>query len=339
LLFWGAVIVFYTYYFGRESDSYWPSFVIVSLLLPVTAGTAILFTRFLIPRYLLARRYVRFAVYCVYALIGSLYLELLIVFLTFIFVADYQLRVLDPSTLDLVDLLVGMYLVVLFLVSWNLQQRWSAMRSRQERLERERLEAQLKLKEVQLKMLQAQVHPHFLFNTLNNLYSLTLERSERAADVVLRLSELLDYMLYKGDQDLVPLKEEIACIHNYIALEQLRFSERIEIRFECTGSTEGVLIAPLILLPLVENCFKHGVRPSVGSAWVFLTLTVSGTELILLAQNSVSDGRSAPGAEGIGLPNLRKRLELLYPDRHRLILDANRDTFRVELGLNLDRRS
>ena len=331
-------MAFYTVYFGQRQDAYGQSLIFVSLLLPITIGTTYFLLYRLIPRYLLTRRYGYFALYFCYTLVLSLYLELLLVVVLYITVAEYQALVVAAGLVDLLDVIVGMYLVVFLATALHLLKRWYSMQAVNAQLERARLEAEVKLKEAQLKLLKSQIHPHFLFNTLNNLYGLTLEQSDRAPDVVLRISEMLDYMLYRGDAPHVPLSGEIEHLRNYLALEQLRYDDRVQINFETEGAFESVDIAPLLLIPFVENSFKHGVSQSSGTGWVHLHLTLREEVLVFIVQNSKgSKPAVAPRevAEGIGLNNVKQRLDLLYPSRHTLIITENEHDFKVELNLHL----
>ncbi len=132
------------------------------------------------------------------------------------------------------------------------------------KLEKNALTTELKLKEAELKLLKAQIHPHFLFNTLNNLYGLTLEKSDEAPDLVLRLSDILDYILYRCDEKYVPLTEEINMIKNYLEIEKIRYSEKLSLETNFPDKTSAFKIAPLILLPFIENAFKHGVSKYPG---------------------------------------------------------------------------
>jgi LytS/YehU family sensor histidine kinase len=201
-------------------------------------------------------------------------------------------------------------------------------------LEREKLKAELQL-------LKAQVHPHFLFNTLNNLYSLTLTQSGQAPEVVLKLAGLLRYMLYECDVVKVPLVKEIKLLQDYIQLEELRYGERLDLSVNIKGSVEGKIIAPLILLPFIENSFKHGASEELDQAWISLDLTIQENKLKFKLINAVPPSPlfiSEPEimAHGIGLENVRKRLELLYPDRYELKTIMEAETYLVSLTMDLD---
>lgn len=198
-------------------------------------------------------------------------------------------------------------------------------------LEKEKLEAELKF-------LKSQIHPHFLFNTLNNLYALTLKKSDKAPEMVIQLSNLLEYTLYSGKENEVALNEELKQIKGYIDLEKLRFGKRLKINQEINGNVEGLLIAPLLLLPFVENSFKHGVSTDLKAPSIDLKVTVNENRLIFSVSNSCSGEpwKYESYKEGIGLKNVKRRLELLYPQRHTLKINQTKDLFDVNLILELN---
>ncbi len=193
--------------------------------------------------------------------------------------------------------------------------------------------------EAELKFLKAQIHPHFLFNTLNNLYALTLKKSDRAPEVVLRLSELVNYMLYEASASGVPLSKEIETIHNYIALERIRYRDNLDIYFQTSGDIGQAQIAPLLLLPFVENSFKHGVSDEVADKWISLNLNLNFPHLVFKVENSRSrpngERREKDYAGGIGLKNVKRRLELLYPDRYELKIKEEPDSYFISLSIDL----
>ncbi|GAA4418261.1 histidine kinase [Nibrella viscosa] len=190
--------------------------------------------------------------------------------------------------------------------------------------------------QAELQLLKSQIHPHFLFNTLNNLYALTLQKSEQSPAVVLRLSELLSYMLYDCNADEVPLEKEIAFIRNYVGLEQLRYGERLDLSMSFHGDLQGKQIAPLLLVPFLENAFKHGTSEQLDQAWISLDLAVEGDSLRFKLINSRDPETRHPERQGgIGLQNVRKRLDLLYPQRYELQLMPEEDLFLVSLTLGL----
>ena len=189
--------------------------------------------------------------------------------------------------------------------------------------------------QAELQLLRAQVHPHFLFNTLNNLYALTLKQSDQAPLVVERLTGLLHFVLKQGTAPLVSLPDEVTLLRNYVALEQLRYGKRLTLEFRAEGITPAARIAPLLLLPLVENAFKHGAAEQVGAARISIALAVANGWFTCVVENTKNAGPVPGAGAGIGLCNVRQRLELLYPQRHRLQVRAEDDTFAVCLALRL----
>ena len=188
---------------------------------------------------------------------------------------------------------------------------------------------------VELKSLKDQINPHFLFNTLNNLYGLTSQNPEKAGEVVLRLSELMQYMLYEGNLAKVPLRKEMAYLDNYLTLERIRYGNGLQLSFVVKGAVGRVAIAPLLLLPFVENAFKHGLSQQLGDGWLHIQLTVTDTELVFKVENSKPNLSEIPPVVGIGLPNVAKRLALIYPGRHRLRQLNGADSFLATLIIEL----
>ena len=188
----------------------------------------------------------------------------------------------------------------------------------------------------ELQLLRAQIHPHFLFNTLNALYALTLKQSDQAPLLVERLTGLLHAVVAQGSAPLVPLPDEVALLRNYLALEQLRYGHRLTVRLETGPLGPAARIAPLLLLPLVENAFKHGAAEQVGAARVGIALAVADGWFTCIITNSKNPGPAPAAAPaGIGLRNVRQRLQLLYPQRHRFSVTDEGTTFTARLALQL----
>lgn len=198
--------------------------------------------------------------------------------------------------------------------------------------------AELEKHKVHLSYLRAQIHPHFFFNTLSSLYSLTLKKSDKAPDVVMRMSGLMHYMLYETGTEPVLLEDELNQLKNYIAIEELRFGERIEYSFQISGSVEGKIISPLLLLPFVENAFKHSFSHELNKAWVTIHTKVSEHLLYFIVENSVSMPNQSSSNQGIGLANVRQRLLLSYPNRYELKIKEEDNIFTVNLKLQLDEK-
>lgn len=187
----------------------------------------------------------------------------------------------------------------------------------------------------ELAFLRSQLQPHFFFNTLNNLYSLTLQKSDRAPEVVLKLSALMSYMLYESGAALVPLEKEVSNLENYLSLEQLRFGDRLSLSFNATPC-EDIRIPPLILLAFVENSFKHGMSRLAGHEHIGILLRTDPHGLLFRIDNPIPPNRPAgEDKNGIGLKNVIRRLDLLYGSRYRLDIAEKENRFHVTLKLPL----
>jgi len=207
-------------------------------------------------------------------------------------------------------------------------------RMRLQNMEREKQLIAEKLQS-ELQFLRAQTNPHFLFNTLNNIYGLARKPAPVAAEVVMRLSQLLRFMLYECSSPRIALVDEIKVIKDYIELEKLRYNQRLQVTFEEDIDDSGCMIAPLLLLPFVENAFKHGAGESRFDTHIDLRLQLRNNRLEFEVQNN-KDPDENPAGEGIGLKNVRRQLELIYPDKHELRVEAQANLFRVVLELDLD---
>jgi len=191
----------------------------------------------------------------------------------------------------------------------------------------------------ELELLKAQIHPHFLFNTLNNLFAHTIRNSTDSPQIVSRLSNLLRFMIYESRQDFIPLTEEIDLLNNYIDLEKLRYGQELDISVIFSGELENKLIRPLLLLPLIENSFKHGMSQQLERKWIRLILQVEQNTLYFKLANSKDPKQVKTEvrgkSNGIGLENVRRRLELLYPGEYKMeVLDQD-DVFLVSIELEI----
>ena len=194
-----------------------------------------------------------------------------------------------------------------------------------------------KQRAAELNALKSQLNPHFIFNTLNNIYALALQRSEDTAEAVAKLSTILDYVLHQGSQTMVSLREEVEMIKSYVALEQLRFSDRLSVTFENTAPVSSK-VPPLLFLTLLENAFKHGVAKSSNQSYVSVTLKLTDDTLAYVVKNSFQGATQAAGKaalqEGIGLKNLRRQLALQWP-ASRLTIHSGSTEFTAKLELTL----
>lgn len=184
----------------------------------------------------------------------------------------------------------------------------------------------------ELTYLKAQLQPHFFFNTLNNIYALALKQSKETAPLVAKLSEMMRYILYRSDEKVVSLKEEIAFLQNYVEVENIRYRSSIQISFDVQGIDSTSTIAPLLLLPFIENAFKHGVQEETERGFVTIVICKTEDELTLEVTNSIAAIKKSEPS-GIGLANVQKRLAILYPEKHKLEVTNDGKIYRVNLTL------
>ncbi len=205
--------------------------------------------------------------------------------------------------------------------------------------EQQNLQLQKENAEAQLQMLKAQIHPHFLFNTLNNIYSFTQQTSPDASRLIMDLSDILRYMLYEGVKQSVPLEKELKMIDEFINLEKIRYGNMLELHINLPEHTKGYYIAPLLLIPFIENCFKHGISDMYERPWLNLDITLNDDSMtVKLLNGKPGNSKRQKNQHGIGISNVRKRLELLYPGKHELFIQEQDEMFIVNLKLQLEKR-
>jgi two-component system, LytTR family, sensor histidine kinase AlgZ len=219
--------------------------------------------------------------------------------------------------------------IVIFVAMLRFAIEWLEFEARKKEVENEKLTAELNF-------LKAQINPHFLFNTLNNLYYLAYSKSENTTEVIAKLSQMMRYMIYDSNHPKVLLSKEIEYMQSYISLERLRLNDQIPIKFDISGNTENVWITPLIFITFLENAFKHGVSNNNPNAWVNIMIQLKGNECIYTVKNSKL--KSAAGStekSGIGLQNVQRRLALSYPGQYKIKIEDNPDVYFVQLNLTL----
>ena len=235
----------------------------------------------------------------------------------------YILAVALKATAINIPTVVGLAVAIKLVKRWWIKQR-----------ETEQMANQKATAELQL--LKAQIHPHFLFNTLNNIYFFTLSSSSHAPEMIRKLSDMLSYILNECDQPTVSLQKEIKMIQDYMALEKIRYGDQMIMTTDIKGNFQNKRVAPLLLIPFVENSFKHGTSKMVSRSFVNLTITVEDDKLLFLLINSKPDLPIHTTRNGsIGLKNVRKRLQLIYPSIHELNIADEPDTFTVLLKIQL----
>ena len=331
VLYWLGWLLFYvitnSLYFDKNLMR-WISIELVSMCIKLPFVYFVIY--YLVPNFLIPKRYFEFfslllfsAIFAGFAIWTSYY-YVFHSFFSHIGGSKFWSMKMSFRVLDLI------YIASLPTIL-KLHQRQSLQEKKAQQLVEQKLGAELKV-------LKNQLHPHFLFNTLNNLYSMVLTQHPKASEVVVRLSDIMSYMLYDCERSLIDLEKEIENLKNYIELEKIRYGTRVDISFETGGEITGKSIAPLLLLPFLENAFKHGVEKNELNSWVRINLWVTEEELTYMVENSlpeaVQDENMPKTQSGVGLANVRKRLELLYPDQHSLEI-THEETFLAKLNLKL----
>jgi hypothetical protein len=324
ILFWILVVLYFAWGFGLGVDPM-KSIFNALFFLPGHLIMVYCLLYFMVPKYLLNRQYWQFflGLAILVAICGG-YTVLAQLSLT----GDPRLQgasfTVGRNVLPFIHI-AGIAASIKLLKFWYVQRKQT-------------LEAEQQRTVAELKLLKAQLHPHFLFNTLNNLYSHTLEFSPKSPEIVLRLSDLLRFMIYESNAQRIALSQEIELLQDYISLEKLRYGERLDLSVSVSGAVENYQIAPLLLLPFLENAFKHGTSRQIDQCWISFNLSLDGPSMLFKLVNSIDpatgEGHSQPG--GLGLSNVKKRLELLYRGKYTLETQKLEEVFVVTLTLQLE---
>ena len=331
LLYWCVTIGFFTLFWGSEKNSYGVVFFNELLMLPPKLLAVYTLLLVLVPQFLFKKRVLLFTILTLAVMVVC---GIILLFDQYL-VTKYVLNLYVESPVYLnrfkaLSAMVDINTVLIIPLVIKIVEHGYRNLQRSELLEKEKLETELKY-------LKAQIHPHFFFNTLNNLYSLVLRKSDKAPDVVLMLSELMRYVLYDSNVPKVSLEKELKHIGNYINLEKLRLPQNAEIRFEVTGNTLAMAIEPMLLTPIIENCFKHVNTTSDSKCWIHISINVEHSQLLLIAENSMDEqpDTAEEQRQGVGLRNVERRLELLYPNRYELKAISDGFSYLCKLKLQL----
>ena len=329
-LFWISYFLLNVVRWGSYYQDYWYSFK--SNIVTVTLGMLLSYFHvyFLLPKLLFRKKIIS---YILFFLIGLVVFYIIRTELIFIFIND---NVWPESQTPqsayafnhiLVVFLIGIYDVGLT-TTVKLTIDWIFDRKRIENLQANQLKTELQF-------LKAQIQPHFFFNTLNNLYALTLERSKQAPEVVLKLSEIMEYILYDAKEPRIRLLNEINYIQNYIDLEKLRFGDKVSVQINMQGDIETQSVPPLLFLPFIENCFKHGAVEN-NKLNVLIEFEVTHNNVLrFYVMNNYNSFPQNKKNHGIGNQNVLRRLELLYKDKFTLDIKTEKQRYIVELLIQL----
>ena len=301
--------------------------------MPIVLLYAYTIAYWLIPSFLLKRKY--FSFFLLYCCATSISLFLIFLDDTYLYnplqgipAPHYSMVEIYRQVFSLNNFL-SMHIFTMLFVFLKLFKYWYLEHQEKLQVEKEKLNAELQL-------LKAQLHPHFLFNTLNNLYSLVYEKSDKAPKMLIRLSGLLSYVLYECKANEVLLLKEISIIKDYVALEKERYGERLDVSFNFSGDIEDKMIVPMLFQPFIENAFKHGTSQQLGKVWMSIDLSVKNNQLYFKIINSCDNNFvAAPEKPGVGIENVKKRLGLLYPGNFKLQNGVEDDVYIVSLSLEL----
>jgi Histidine kinase len=326
ILFWVFILNYFTWGFGIGDGSIMEAYIRNAKFIPGHLLVVYSLLYFLIPRFLFKKKYFLFFT-------GFISL----IFIAALFTEQFRLNFDGHDPFAGFDIRWGKNILpfihvaaiatTIKFIKYAYFQEGRTMVARQQKTVAE------------LELLKAQIHPHFLFNTLNNLFALTLRKSPDSPKIVDRLSELLRFMIYESSQDLIPLKKEIQLLNNYIDLERIRYGDELELSVSFTGDIEGKQVRPLLFLPLLENSFKHGLSQQLEEKWVTLELHVEKNNLYFKLANSRDPNEvmtEIPGKKnGIGLDNVKRRLELLYPGKHKMQINDEHEMFMVSIDMQV----
>jgi Histidine kinase len=322
LLFWVMIVTYFAWGFGFNLD-YKVSFLNALLYLPGHMFVVYVVIYFLVPRFLLRRKYIQFFV-GLFLTVGCCTAYAWAVQLTLSARNDAA-----TFTMTTGRAILPFFHVAGIAVSIKLLSHWYDQRQQTLEAEQQRTNAELQL-------LKAQLHPHFLFNTLNNLYSYTLEGSPKASEIVLKLSGLLRFMIYESGE-LIELEKEISLMEDYIALEKMRYGDRLDVSVVKEIDRVGYQVAPLLLLPFLENAFKHGTSKQIDQCWIGLHISVKYGKMNFKLVNSVDTDEDEKGnvIGGLGLKNVQRRLDLLYKGRYTFNTLMKEEVYVVNLDVQL----
>ena len=331
LLFWNMIWLFFVFFFSYNSGNITYVLAFASILTPITAAATYSMVYMLIPKYLNNKRYVLFSIYSFTTLLITAFLILLMLILAIGFFKEFIYNDLPPMSRNYIYLTILVYLIVALVSFASVWQKNMQVKITNGKLEQQLLATQFKAKEQELINLKNQIHPHFLFNMLNTIYGLSLKQSPKTPDIIIKLSDLLDYILYQASKEVVLLVDEIKHIEQYIDLEKIRFNDSLEVNFKKNIPNADINIPPMLMLPFIENAFKHGSALD-GIMKVDISINISDNILYFNIKNTFIQKDST---EGIGLVNIIERLNILYESSYKLSIITEQSWYIVSLRINL----
>ena len=316
------IVVFVFYAFDKRIPGFEPN----QLLFFLNYALAGLFINyFLLPVYLYKNKYVQFVIGIILVVVIVIVGEEAV--LEQVFYPDTRGRRFSSVFSNLLNTLPTLTILAGFKFAWDALLKQKELQQLRD-----------SLKETELQFLKSQINPHFLFNNMNNLYAHAIEQSPRTPEIILELSSVLRYFLYECKTRYVPLKKEIGQLENYVNLNKLHVEGRGEVSMKVKGQLGTWQIAPLILTVFIENAFKHSASSITDEINIEIEIEISEAGILTFScSNSfTSQSNTKSITSGIGLKNVKKRLDLLYPKRHNLVIEAENDNYKVDLQMNLN---
>lgn len=334
IMYWVIASLFMFFVFSNRQYDIKMRISLSIFLLIISFLNARVTNKILIPKFYFKGKQKLFLYLLFFLLVLSLWLISIALIIITLYSSIALPNTILPSLEDVIILLSGTYLIsLLFSVFFFTKKSYQSNKEKFD-IEKQKDMLELNLKEVQLQILKEQIHPHFIFNMMNNLYALVNVDSALSREVIVRLSDLLDYMLYECNTDRVELSDEIKFINNYTELERIRHDDSLHVETEFPNHMTGIKIAPLVLFPFVENAFKHGLKQT-SKDFIYMRLEITSLKIQFTVKNSFQEilpsGAYAEKSKGVGLKNVQERLDLLYPKKHKLQISTDNNTFDVNL--------
>ena len=324
VLFWTSYVLFFGSIYGKYGNDYTWYFIESLCMLPFIMAATYITIYGLLPFYLKKRK-----------LVSTVILIALVLF-TATLGERIFLRIINNLPVNYGSIF-GVTFLYLFLetnfivgIAFTIKivKKWLEQQEEKHEMEKQNLKTELNLLKVQL-------NPHFLFNTMNNLYSLSLEKSSKTSEGIAKTAELLRSVLYECNESEIPLEKELKLVENYIELEKMRYGKQLQLEFKVEGPVSSHKIAPMLLFTFIENCFKHGCRNSAEEPTIALHLEANPQGIKFSTENNKTEKRkdNSKKSGGIGLKNAKKRLEIIYPEKHRLAVSEDDKYFRLNLEI------
>lgn len=322
-MFWLSYVMLFGLVYGKFGNNY-PYYFLESLgMVPFVMASTYITIYLILPYYLKKQHFLP----ALFFFVGTMFFTCTLqrMFLRYINSLEINIReMFDLSFLSLfleTNFMVGIALAIKLIKIWFEQQK-------------EKFEIENRTLQSELNLLKAQIHPHFLFNTMNNLYALSLGQSEKTSEGIAKVSDLLRSVLYDCNEAFIEFEKEVALISNYLDLQRMRYDDRLSLEFTVSGNTDKARVAPMLFITFIENCFKHGSSNDPERPWIRISFQVKDDEISFSASNSKPKVLVAPEEKGgIGIENVKKRLEILYRSKYSLTIRELETEYCVALTL------